>query len=908
MTEAVIAAVSYLTEAEVVLTAAEAFSILTVAAEVVYFAYAADASRRAQASAREDQRNSYNASLRDRYVMSRGATEPRQLVLGRQRVSGPVFFIQSYGSAREHLVFCVALAAHEIDAVEAVYFDDEQVIIDGSGYVTGVNRREVFSISAAGGTFTLQGTPLFGSVTAVARYGTTTVPLGVSVVGQAVTVSGASAGQTGNVTISYSPDPCPYVPRVLQNATSSITLNGSGTGSVVLPNVPISVVVAWQPGGDGIDIDATAYTTTVGSTVTVTAAPGLASATVTVSYTYDVSGASASRARVRKYLGAPGQVADAAMVTNLPGVWTAAHTATGVAYLVVELDYDPDAFPHGLPNVSAQVRGAKVYDPRTGVTAWTENPALLMRHAAISPLCGRLPASAINDASVIVAANACDVATTYVVNGQSYSRARYTAGTVVRSGTRGQDVLNDLAQAMGGKWAFIEGALKLRAGAYVTPLQTLDETWLSGTAAVQVQPRANRQDVFNSITGKFADESSDYQVLDVPRVASSAYITEDGAELPLNLQLNAVTFSGQAQQIEAQQMRDARQGLRVSLACNMRADPVEWGDTLLVNLARFGWVGKVFEVLDTSYTLDGGILLNLKETTPTIWDLGTSFAATDPAPNTFLPSPFVVPVITGLAVDSSAAVQVKNADGTVVQRMRVSWTALTDQAVLASGGGVEVRYGRPGVPEAQWTSLTAEGASTQLDVAGVQPGQLYLVKARAFNALVSGRWSATVKHAMGARSIAIDTPQIVAGAVGTAQMAAQSATEVFQAVAPGPYASGAGMPVAVVSFTPTVACDAVVTVEMDFSCTNSTGASAFVKSAVGISASGPGISSAPGFRPIRQDLAAGKSLELPLSFEYRFQLPAGLAVQFGAYYSDHISSQIPGGVNNLKTKVEMIKR
>jgi hypothetical protein len=655
--------------------------------------------------------------------------------------------------------------------VEAVYFDDEQVVIDGSGYVTGVNRREVFSISAAGGTFTLQGTPLFGSVTAVARYGTTTVTLGVSVAGQAVTVSGASAGQTGNVTISYSPDPCPYVPRVLQNATSTITLNGSGSGSVVLPNLPISVFVAYQAGGDTIDIDATSYTTTVGSTVTVTGATGLAGSAVTVSYTYDVSGPAASRARVRKYLGAPGQAADAAMVTNLPGVWTAAHTVTGVAYLVVELDYDPDAFPHGLPNVSAQVRGAKVFDPRTGATAWSENPALLMRHAALHALCGRLPAGAVNDASVMVAANACDVATAYVVNGQSYSRARYTAGTVVRSGMRGQDVLNDLAQAMGGKWAFIEGALKLRAGAYVTPLQTLDETWLSGTSAVQVQPRANRQDVFNSITGKFADESSDYQVLDVPRVASSAYIAEDGAELPLNQQFNAVTFSGQAQQLEAQQMRDARQGLRVSLACNMRADPVEWGDTLLVNLARFGWVGKVFEVLDTSYTLDGGILLSLKETTSTIWDLGTSFTATDPAPNTFLPSPFVVPPITGLTVTSTNAVQVRNADGTVVQRMRVSWAALTDQAVLASGGGVEVRYGRLGQTEAQWSSVTAEGASTQLDIAGVQPGQLYLVKARAFNALVSGGWSATVKHAVGTRAIAIDTPQLVAAA----------ATDIFSA-------------------------------------------------------------------------------------------------------------------------------
>ena len=72
-----------------------------------------------------------------------------------------------------------------------------------------------------------------------------------------------------------------------------------------------------------------------------------------VSYRWN---ASTSRARVRRYLGTAGQAADAGMIAALPGVWTSAHTLTGLAYLVVELDYDPDAFPSGLPHVSAQLR------------------------------------------------------------------------------------------------------------------------------------------------------------------------------------------------------------------------------------------------------------------------------------------------------------------------------------------------------------------------------------------------------------------------------------------------------------------------------------------------------------------------------------------------------------------------
>ena len=68
-------------------------------------------------------RDSHNASLKDRYIMVRGATEPRQIVLGRQRVSGPIGFVKSYGPKNEHLVYTVLLAAHEIDAIETIYFE-----------------------------------------------------------------------------------------------------------------------------------------------------------------------------------------------------------------------------------------------------------------------------------------------------------------------------------------------------------------------------------------------------------------------------------------------------------------------------------------------------------------------------------------------------------------------------------------------------------------------------------------------------------------------------------------------------------------------------------------------------------------------------------------------------------------
>lgn len=766
MAEAAAAAVAWLTSGEVVLTAIEAYAIATAVELVAATAYNNYAKRRS----REKMRDAHNASLRDRYVMARSGIAQRRIVLGRQRVSGSISFVKSYGANKEKIVTIVPISAEEIDAVEAIYFDDERVVLDGGGNVLGINRRELFTISSAGATFTLQDVPASGTVTAVARYGTSETALTIgSVVGKDVTVSGASASLTGQVTVSYQPAYSPFTPTQL-TGQQPLTTDGSGNGSVTLPNTPIAgsvrVIRLGNATIDSVDIDVTALSGTSGALVTLTGASPSTSFMVTYQY------ASAPKAKIRTYLGAPGQVADAALIAALPGVWTSSHVGNGIAYIVMEADYDPDAFQSGLPNISALVRGSKVYDPRTGITAWSENPALLARHVAMHPLGGRLPATRVNDSTFITAANVCDSVASYVMGGRTYTRPRYTAGLVMSSGQRADDVIQDLCEAMGGERAFVDGQLRVKAGAWTTPLQTLDETWLIREGgSIQSQRRRPMEELANVTTGVFADQENDYQVRDFPPVRSAIYLAEDGTELPDDIDLNAVTFSAQAQQIAAQRMRRKRFGRRISVTCNYRAYGVEWGDVLYVNLpTRFGFVNLPCEVLDVSFTLDGGIALALEEVGPEIYVIADSFSEVVLPPNVFSPSPVLLPPVTGLTVSSADAVQVRNADGTVVQRMRVSWNAPAEQSVLASGGGVEVRYGVASWPEDQWLRVPVDGGATRVDIPGVQTGQLYLVKARYYNALVNGQWSLPVLHSVGTRSIIVDTPQ----------MATDSATQVVR--------------------------------------------------------------------------------------------------------------------------------
>lgn len=692
--------------------------------------------RRTEARARD----AYNAALRDRYAMTRGAVEQRQLVLGRQRVSGPIGFIRSYGTNQSKLVFTVVLAAHEIDAVEAIYFDDELVTLDGSGNVTGINRREVFSISAATGSFTLQGKPAAGSVTAVAYYGSTTVTLSVSVSGSTVSVSGAQSSATGRLVISYKPDPNPFAPT--QTSSYSETFNvGAGVNTVTLTTAPdpASVSVVQTTGYGEYRQDNILTPSVSGSSVTFTAD---SSDAVVITYQ---SSASASFARVRAYLGGSGQAADAGMVSNLSGVWTSAHKGTGLAYLVVELDYNETAFPNGLPNVSALVRGARVFDPRSNTTAWSENPALLARAYATHPLGGRLSSDLIDDASVIAAANVCDQSVTYSVAGRTYTRARYTAGLSTRAGVRPQDVLNDLTQAMGGRWALADGKLRLKAGAYTSPVLSITESWLHAGGAVAVTPTRARADLINTAVGTFADQENDYQVAQYPKVLASSYVTADGAELPADLNYAGVTFSGQAQYLAACELRYARQGLTVKLTCNLRAYQAEVFDVVTVTLPRFGWSSKAFEVLDTSWTLDGGIELTLKEIDASIWQMDAGFSDVDPAPNTRLPVPWGLPAVQSLSAMSGTSTLLRLADGTIVPRIQASWTAQTDPRV-AQQGSIEVRWGASGTAETAWFTTIVPGSSTTVFLDSVQENVVYSVKARTVGAVTVGNWSMHVTH------------------------------------------------------------------------------------------------------------------------------------------------------------------
>ncbi len=77
------------------------------------------------------------AGPRDITEMIRKSTTSRRIVYGRARLGGIWFYPETTGASNEILHLVLGLCEGPIEAIEKVYFDDEEVTLDGSGNATG---------------------------------------------------------------------------------------------------------------------------------------------------------------------------------------------------------------------------------------------------------------------------------------------------------------------------------------------------------------------------------------------------------------------------------------------------------------------------------------------------------------------------------------------------------------------------------------------------------------------------------------------------------------------------------------------------------------------------------------------------------------------------------------------------
>ena len=356
----------------------------------------------------------------------------------------------------------------------------------------------------------------------------------------------------------------------------------------------------------------------------------------------------ANLVRVETALGTDGQAANANLITESGGDWTSDHKLSGIAYMYVRLEYDRDAFPSGLPNFSALVRGKKLYDPRTATTAFSANPALAIRDYLTNTKYGFAAAtSEINDSAFNAAANACDedVPLDATISGGG-TENRYEIHGTFTTENAPKRILEEMITSCGGLLSYSNGKFSIKVAEYTTPTITLDENDL--ISPITLQTKQSKRDNYNAIKGIFAPPETNYIVTDYPALTSTTFETEDGGTRRfLDYDLPYTTSSPMAQRLAKIALYRNRQQIVLQGNFGMKAFDLQVGDTVYVTNSRLGFSSKVFEVAEWSLVTsadDSGnpslsVALSLRETNSAVYDWNADEKAFT-QDNTTLPDPF----------------------------------------------------------------------------------------------------------------------------------------------------------------------------------------------------------------------------------------------------------------------------
>jgi hypothetical protein len=452
----------------------------------------------------------------------------------------------------------------------------------------------------------------------------------------------------------------------------------------------------------------------------------------------NATGRYAGYVRIKKSLGAEAGQPFPDLVAESEGKWTDTWRQSGRTKIYVRLTFSPDIFPTGLPNITAIIKGKKVYDPRTATEVWSDNASLCQADFLCDAPAGlgSVYAVEIDEPQLIAAANIDDEPVNLAAGG---TEKRYTLNGSFFVNAEPRTPLGRMLTANAGKARYIGGVWRLHPAAYATPTITLNEGDVR--AVPHITPRLSGADLANGVKGLYVSEDNYWQSTDFPPITNATYLAEDEGERSWReLDLPFTKSAATAQRIAKIELEQVRQQIGVDWPGKFTCYRLQPGDTVKLDFTLLGWSEKVFEVEQAGLVFeeDDGIRIGcdmvLRETASSVFDWNSGEETiVDPAPDTNLPDPYTV-AAPGTPDVAEALFETTGSAG-VKARATMSWAAVTDAFVRDYLPEYRVAGGA-------WVVLPAS-AALAIDINDIAPGQ-YEFRVRARNSMgVSSAYSAT---------------------------------------------------------------------------------------------------------------------------------------------------------------------
>ena len=677
----------------------------------------------------------YAQQLQARTEMVKQPIIPRDTVYGETKKSGGILFMESTNNNQDlHVI--VQMASHEIQSIDKVYFGEDELTLASAGTDSnGVTQFKVTSPSkyATESRFTNKTRTLV-----VSEY--VSMPFNRQLPFGGNAVENGKGIQKGTTVVTLISDVAFTVAT-----TDNININGvnygvssggtaSGSGTRFTLAVTLSSGLQTDVRATSITYGAQSPSGQIQTRITPyndnpnTPKPFLAGTTQESSYAIIASqtftDTSDLTVRIKQHLGTDTQQADADLVSEV-SQWTTSHMLSGIAYLYVKLKYDADVFPQGIPNISAEIKGKKVLDFRTGSTAFSKNPALILHDYLSDTRFGlSVPLTQIDTTSFTTVANICDEDISLSGGG---TENRYEANGIIYSNVEPMTAIDEITGSMLGILSYSNGKFILAGGKFVSPSITLDEDDFRG--GITIQTKQSRRNLFNTVKGIFTSPESNWQPSDYPMVTSSTFVSEDNGETIFgNIDLPFTISSTMAQRIAKVVLFKNRQQMVIQAPCKLSAFKLQVGDTVSINNSRLGFSSKIFQVADWTFVSDEtdvGIDLILQETSSSVfdWNAEESEFISD---NTNLPT---AETVSAPSLELSDIMRAYSGIISTVLLIKVASSQGTTNEI-------EIEY-RNTSTDTEYTRLgraKTVGTSMNFEIKDVEDGQTYEVRARSINA------------------------------------------------------------------------------------------------------------------------------------------------------------------------------
>jgi hypothetical protein len=442
---------------------------------------------------------------------------------------------------------------------------------------------------------------------------------------------------------------------------------------------------------------------------------------------------------ITNYNGTAGQTADATLIAAYAshGI-TYADALPGIAYTVARIKAGATS---GFPTFKAIIQGLKVYDPRTGLTAYSDNPALALADFLTSTVYGM--GKTVDPASLTAAANFCDEL--------CGTEKRRVIGLVL-------DQTNPCTQ-------WIE-ALRTYAGCFVSQ-EGSNYRLIPDNPGTSVFSFTASNIVANSLKLKKRGLQQIPTVIDLrytdtsvlPWAEKSAFAKASGVDAGTTPRRDSqVSLPGITRYSQA--VREAIERLNKLALSDLSADFTAFDEALKLQVGDIvdithpiGLSAKLMRVMSAKIADAGRWQISALEYDPAAYSDVVSSSPT--YADTTLPDPAAPPAITGI-VSVEEVYQLEN--GTYSSRIKTTWDAVT-YPYLAS-------Y-RIEVYQAGALIDTASTLSPIYRTAAVKEGVEYVVKVAAITTIGSvGAWAQANITPLGKYLIPGNVPSVAAFEAG----------------------------------------------------------------------------------------------------------------------------------------------